>query len=92
MPLVCVLAIAIFIRVTGVAAVLGTVELYLVPFSPLWILLHGADVSMLVLLETGLCGVGGCNGAIAGVHVPDYRFKLLISGIGCIQLFAHTDL
>ena len=34
-PLVNVLAIAIFIRVTGVVTMLGTVEFHLIPFPPL---------------------------------------------------------
>ena len=74
MPFVHMLAIAVFIGVTGIVTMLGTVEFDLVPFLPLGIFLHAA---LILIAEARVGCASGSSGdsIVVVVHFKESNLR-----------------
>ena len=74
MPFVCMFAVAVFVRVAAVEAMLGATEFHLMP--PLFggIFLHGL---LVLVVETRLTSVGNCGSNGTGTVAVHFEGSIL---------------
>ena len=94
MPFVCMFAVAVFVRVAAVEAMLGATEFHLTPPLSGGIFLHGFLVLVVKARLTGVCNSGGNGAGPIIIHFEDPNFcqKFLVLQVESIQLFTVTDL